>query len=254
MTGRYASDLLRAIATSTNRTHLERLTISCPLPVLDPVPSPPTVDERGVAFLPPRLSIPDGALLLFSLHNLTHVNLRATFTDAHLVFLTQAWSKLRSLVIVSPSVVEQDATDRTGRFWSPSLSVKSLRTVADNCRSLERLELDLKEPPSLPSGTTIEQLVAILPVFGGRVEKIVLTGWGWTAVDRSFLAGFVLGSIPMTCELEIRAVKLKGLEDLFEGVEEGGGGEGGLRAYVDALRRKARRTKVRPLWLWSERQ
>lgn len=251
---RYASDLLRAIATSTNRTHLERLSISCPLPVLDPVPSTPTVDDRGIAFLPPRLSIPDGALLLFSLHNLTHVYLRAAFTDAHLVFLTQAWPKLRSLVIVSPSVVEQEETDRTGQFWLPSLSVKSLRTVADNCPSLERLELDLKEPPSVPSGTTVEQLVDVLPVFGRRVEKVVLTGWEWTAVDRSFLAGFVLGSIPTTCELEIRGVKFKGLEDLFEGVEEGEGGVGGLGEYMDALRRKARRTKVKPSWLWSERQ
>lgn len=217
---RHALDMLRAIATSPNRAHLEELKCSPSLPVLDPVRAPPTVDERGIALAPARLVIPAGsALLLFTLHALTTVELECAFTDVHISFLAKSWPNLRSLVLRSPPLVYLDRAEAqtTGAHFVPQPTIRALTVLATRCLQLEHLKMDLQPPPPAAL-VSVQTAVTFCPIFGPRLARLSITGWTAIDIDRkhvSFLAIFVARAVPPTCVLDLPTVALGGLVDLF---------------------------------------
>lgn len=213
---------------SPNRALIEEFRCSPPLPVLDPVLAPPTVDDRGVALMPPRLVIPAGsALLLFSLHALTTVELECAFTDTHIAFLSKAWPNLRSFVLRSPALSFLHPVDActTGANFVPKPTILALRFLAHQSPRLERLEMDVQPPPAVAL-SSLRSTVLHCPTFGPRLERLCITGWmGGPSSDSltgalvRFLVVFQIRAVPPTCRLSLPGLALSDLGDLFGDIQ-----------------------------------
>jgi hypothetical protein len=196
--------------------------------VLDPVLASPTVDERGIALAPARLVIPaDSALLLFSLHALTTVELECAFTDVHIAFLVKSWPHLRSFVLRSPALIYLDRAEAqtTGAHFVSRPTISALAVLATHCPQLEHLEMDL-EPLPVAELLDFRSVIHHCPIFGPRLARLSITGWtnpvayvgkhkDVSQARARFLVVFACRAVPPTCRLDLPVVALGGLTDLF---------------------------------------
>ncbi|CDZ97516.1 hypothetical protein [Phaffia rhodozyma] len=195
---RHASDLLRAIASSPNKGVLRKLVISCP------VPANPLITKAAMVLN----EKPVGAMILSSLQSLEEVEFESALDDQQVRVLARSWKNLRKLTLRTPALAD-GLSDRTGRYFSPRLTILSLRYLATYCVRLEELDIDLRSVVRLAPGQPLP-----IPVFSRALQKLTITGWEEVPVE--FLAQIAVRSVPLTCVLEFKQVALDGVEDLFE--------------------------------------